>query len=147
MDLLNYWCRGDEAPAPAGKRRRNKTEKNMSTQIANSVAVISKFDRSIKLDLVRFGSKQFGHVCAQTGKKLFITYGTRLDAAVGIASRYFTCQSHADCAFVNPKSVATVGGLEFALDFLISAGFVRIEKIDGVRTAVAVQLHEVAKNS
>lgn len=118
----------------------------MSTQIKNSVAVISKFDRSIKLQLVRFGTKKFGHICEQTGKKLFIEYSNRLDAAVGIASRYFTCQSHRDCAFVNPKSVAHSAGLEFALDFLISAGFVRIEKIEGVRTAVIIENHSLAKN-
>ena len=114
--------------------------------IANSVAVLSKFNRSIKFNLVRFQTREFGFICEQTGKKMFITYGTRLDAAVGIASRYFTCQSYRDCAFVSPFSVASVGGLDMAVDLLISAGFCRVNIVDGQRTLVVVENHDIAKN-
>lgn len=114
--------------------------------IANRVQVLSQFDRSIKFNLVRFGAKQFGFICEQTGKKMMITWKTRLDAAVGIASRYFTCQSHADCAFVNSKSVALIAGLDMAVDLLFAAGFVKIEIIAGQRMLVVVENHDMNKN-
>jgi hypothetical protein len=94
--------------------------------IENSFAVLSKFNRSIKLNLIRFGTRKFGFVCEQTGKKLFLEWPTRLSAAVGIASRYYTCQSYDDRAFVNPKSVAEVAGPAVAFDLLLACGFIKI---------------------
>ena len=110
---------------------------------SNSVAVLSQFNRSIKLNLVRFGAGRFGHVCEQTGKRLFFENSTRLDAAVCIASRYFTAQSHADCAFVNPRAVAHKAGLDMAIDFLLAAGFCRVEVVAGQRTLVIVATHDM----
>lgn len=113
-----------------------------SLQIKNAVAVLSKFDRSIKLNLVRFGPKKFGHVCEQTGKKLCFESSTRLNAAVLVASRYGTHQSYADGAYVNPKCLAKSAGLTMAFDFLIACGFVTAKN----RVAEIVQSHDMAKN-
>ncbi len=120
--------------------------KNSSLQIAGAVQALSQFDRSIRFNLVRFGSKKFGFVCEQTGKQMFLTWDTRLAAAVGIASRYFTCQSCKDCAFVNPKSVAKIAGITMAFDLLLAAGFVKIEGTGVNRRAVVVVAHDLNKN-
>lgn len=113
-----------------------------SLQIKNAVAVISKFDRSIKLNLVRFGAGRFGHVCEQTGKRLFFESKSRLDAAVLIASRYGTNQSYAGGAYVNAKSLAKSDGLVMAFDFLLACGFVTAKN----RIAEIVTPHDIAKN-
>lgn len=104
--------------------------------IANAVAILSQFNRTIRFNLVRFGSGQFGFVCQQTGKKMFLNWSTRLNAAVGIVSRYYPAQADKDSAFINPKSVAKTQGLVMAFDLLLSAGFVKIEGTGKNRRAV-----------
>lgn len=106
--------------------------------IGNAVAVISKFNRSIAFSLVRFGPKQFGFICNTTGKRMFLTWKTRLDAAVGITSRYYSARADKDSAWINPKSVALAQGLPMSFDLLLAAGFVKIEREGNSRRAVAV---------
>jgi len=113
--------------------------KKQTPGITDAVAVVSHFKQSISFRLVRFGPRQFGFVCEQTGKKMFLTWKTRLDAAVGITARYFVVQADKDSALVNPKLVATTLGIGMSLDLLLAAGFVRIEGAGSARRAVTVR--------
>ena len=115
-------------------------------QIQGAVEVLAKFNRTIRFNLVRFGSKRFGFVCAQTGKVMFLEWNSRLDAAVGVVSRYYPAQADKDAAFINPKSVASVQGLCMAFDLILAAGFVKIEGRGQNRRAVVATNFDMNQN-
>ena len=115
-------------------------------EIQNAVEILSKFRQTIRFDLVRFGSKKFGFVASQTGKKYFCESATRLDAAVGIVNRYFTAQACKDAAFINPQSVASAQGITMAFDLLLAAGYVRVEQAGGIKKAVVVESFDMNQN-
>jgi len=118
----------------------------MSNEIQGVIQTLSRFNRTIRFNLVHFGPKKFGFVCEQTGKRMFLTWDTRLNAATGIVERYMTGMAYKDCAFVNPKSVAVVQGMEMAFDLLLAAGFVKIESKGENRRAVIVAEFDMNKN-
>lgn len=107
----------------------------------NKVQVVSKFNRSIRFNLVRFGAKDFGFVCAQTGKRMYFKYDTRFQAGVGFARRY-NADVYPDCAYVNPISVASLFGFDMAFELLTAAGFVAVKN----GQAVVVEQFDMGKN-
>jgi hypothetical protein len=113
--------------------------------IANKFSVAVIFNRTIAFDVKRFGTKQFGLVCRQTGKRLFLTCDTRFSLLCQIQARYpgaVSPRSTPDTFYINPRSVAMFTNVDFAIELLIGAGFITCR----TGTATVVESFDPEKN-